>query len=186
VFSLQDILQFEDQQQLEQAFHAYQELYKGQLTDYQIWRHFYFFLWSALDDAPVELLERLGVNTCLRDVFAEGESRFGGQADFHFLAGYTIAILPYEFGPYDEWEQKGKEMLYQATILAPENLIYQLAYLGSLPGSMPPDYSPAYRQVVVEVAPLVVSTFQGKGLLNRYFRQVLYRIDKFQENGSMK
>lgn len=186
LYSLQDILQLEDQQQFEPAFYAYQELYGRQSDDYQVWRHFYFFLWTALDEAPIELLERLEVNTCLRGLFTDGESHFAAQADFQFLAGYTIAILPYEFGPYDEWEQKGKEMLRQATVLAPANLIYQLTYLGSLPGSTASGYSPAYRQVVVEAAPLVVSTFQGNGLLNQYFRQVLYRVDKIPETGSVK
>ena len=147
-------------------------MYEQHPDDYQVWRHFYFLLWSLLDDAPVELLERLGVTACLRVLLTEGESRFTAQADFLFLAGYTIAILPYEFSPFDEWEQKGKEILQQATVLAPENLVYRLAYLGSLPDS------PAYRQAIVDAAPLVVSTFQGNGLLNRYFRNVLYRVGK--------
>lgn len=87
--SLQDILQLEDQQQLEEAFYTYQGLYEQHPDDYQVWRHFYFLLWSLLDDAPVELLERLGVTACLRVLLTEGESRFTAQADFLFLAGYT-------------------------------------------------------------------------------------------------
>ncbi|WBA44385.1 hypothetical protein [Hymenobacter canadensis] len=177
MYSLQDVLQFEEQQ-FEQAFHAYLDLYGQHPTDYQIWRHFYFFLWAALDQAPVELLERLGVTARLRALFTEGESRFTTLAEFQFLAGYTVAILPYEFGPFDEWEQKGKELLHQATVLDPTNLIYHLAYLGSLPSSTLPEYSPAYRQAVVDAAPLVATTFQGNGLLNQYFRQVLCRVDE--------
>lgn len=169
---LSDILQLEDQKQLEQAFYAYQALYKQRPYDYPVWRHFYFLLWSLLDDAPTELVERLDVTASLCVLLTEGESRFATQADFQFLAGYTIAILPYEFGPFDEWEQKGKAMLRHATELAPENPIYRLAFLGSQPAS------PAYRQAVVEAAPVVVSTFQGMGLLNRYFRTVLYRVHK--------
>jgi hypothetical protein len=186
MYSLQAILQLEDQQQLEQAFHAYQELYSGQLDNYQVWRHCYFFLWAVLDEAPRELLERLGINTCLRALFTEGASRFATQADFYFLAGYTVTMLPYEFGPYDEWEQKGKAMLLQATVLAPENLIYRLAYLGSFPGSTASGYSPAYRQAIMEAAPLVVSTFQGNELLNKYFFQVLYRVDRIQDTDSVE
>ncbi|OWP61655.1 hypothetical protein CDA63_18360 [Hymenobacter amundsenii] len=177
MYSLAEILQLEEQQ-LEPAFHAYVDLYGQRPDDYQVWRHFYFFLWDTLDQAPVELLERLEVAARLRALLIEGESRFATRADFHFLAGYTIAILPYEFGPFDEWEQKGKDMLRQATILAPVNPIYQLAYLGSLPGSTASVYSPAYQQAVVDAAPVVAATFQGSGLLNRYFRQVLSRVDK--------
>ncbi|MGY2134280.1 hypothetical protein ACW9KT_18755 [Hymenobacter sp. HD11105] len=178
MYSLLDILQLEDQQPLEHAFYAYQELYGQCPDDYQVWRHFYFFLWVAPEEAPVEILERLGVTARLRVLLTEGESRFATQADFHFLAGYTIAVLPYEFGPFAEWEQKGNEMLLQATLLAPENPIYRLAYLGSFPDS------PAYRQAMLEAAPVVVSAFQGKGLLNHYFRHVLYRVDALEGSGS--
>jgi hypothetical protein len=176
--SLPEILQLEEQQELEPAFHAYVALYVQHPTVYPVWRHFYFFLWAALDEAPGELVERLGVSAYLRKLLGEGESRFATQADFCFLAGYTIAILPYEFGPFEEWERKGKDLLRQATALDPENPLYQLAYLGSLPSSTSSEWSPAYRQAVMDTAPLVGRTFQGDGLLNRYFREVLYRVDR--------
>jgi hypothetical protein len=48
------------------------------------------------------------------------------------------------------------------------------AYLGSLASGD----KQKYRQSEIEAAPQVVETFSGHGALNRYFREILYRLEK--------
>lgn len=142
--------------------------------NYAIWRYFYFFLWIMVDDAPFDLIERLNLQAVMQRVLAEGGTHFSTLADFNFLAGYTITLLPYEFGPWEVWEARGNAMLQQATIMAPTNPIYRLAYSGSLSQLQP--YSLLYQQAAREAAPLIASIFRGSGMLNRYFGQVLDRV----------
>jgi len=65
-------------------------------------------------------------------------------------------------------------MLLKATRLDPENLIYEMVYLGST--STPNARN--YQQIAREAAPKVLEAFNGNGFLNRYFKQVLYRLDR--------
>ncbi|MDI9871902.1 hypothetical protein [Flectobacillus roseus] len=74
----------------------------------------------------------------------------------------------------EEFEKVGNELLLTATKLEPDNIIYKMVYLGSI---LDADQQ-FYRQAVIEAASKVKETFRGIGCLNRYFRQVLYRLDK--------
>jgi hypothetical protein len=53
--SLQDIFQLEDTEQFDKAFDAYSDIYSKDKNDYEIWKHFYFFLWTAIEDAPIRM-----------------------------------------------------------------------------------------------------------------------------------
>ena len=64
-------------------------------------------------------------------------------------------------------------MLHKATKLEQDNLIYRLVYLGSIPNV---DHK-LYRQAEIDSAE-VLKTFDGNGGLNKYFKQILYRLDK--------
>lgn len=74
----------------------------------------------------------------------------------------------------EEFEKVVNELLLTATKLEPDNIIYKMVYLG---GVLDADQQ-FYRQAVNEAASKVKETFCGIGCLNRYFRQVLYRLDK--------
>jgi hypothetical protein len=171
---LQDIFNLEDHEQFVEAFDAYNDLHNQNKNDYQVWRHFYFFLWTAIEDAPSSFHEKVNLRHLLQIMFEEGKKTFPSNADFNFIAGYTVSIFPYEYGMYDDLEKAGKQMLFKAAQLQPDNLIYRLVYLGSLSNVD----RQLYRQAEIDAAPKVLETFSGTGALNKYFRQVLYRLDK--------
>ncbi|KAB7731850.1 hypothetical protein F5984_06395 [Rudanella paleaurantiibacter] len=171
---LQDIFKLEDDEKFEEAFEAYSELYNQNKIDYEVWKHFYFFLWTAIEDAPSSFHDKINLRDLLQIMFDEGKKTFADNADFNFIAGYTVSVFPYEYGNYDDLEKEGKQMLLKAEQLQPENLIYRLVYLGSISNVDPQQY----RQAEIDAAPKVLETFNGTGALNKYFRQVLYRLDK--------
>lgn len=171
---LQYIFELEEKEQFEEAFQAYNRIYSADEGDYDVWKHFYFFLWTAIEDAPSSFHDKINLRHRLQVMYEEGKVRFSDRADFNFVAGYTVSIFPYEYGDYEDLEREGEEMLLKATLLEPNNLIYKLAYLGSLTNVDQNEY----RQAEVETAPIVLETFKGTGLFNKYFRQVLYRLDK--------
>lgn len=107
-------------------------------------------------------------------MFAEGKNSFSDNPDFNFIAGYTVSLLPYEFGDYVELEKEGQQMLLKAIKLEPNNPIYKMVYLGSIPDGD----RQLYRRAVIEAAPKVLDRFGGDGALNKYFKEILYRLDK--------
>ena len=172
--AIQDIFKLEDNKLFDDAFDAYSELYNGDQKNYDVWKHFYFFLWTAIEDTPSSFHEKINLRQLLQAMLDEGKKAFIDNADFNFIAGYTVSIFPYEDGDYDDLEKEGSEMLLQATKLQPDNLIYKMVYLGSISDIDPQQY----RQAEIDAAPKVLETFRGTGTMNKYFRQVLYRSDK--------
>jgi hypothetical protein len=172
--SLQDIFHLEDSGQFEKAFQTYSEIYSKNKNEYEIWKHFYFFLWTAIEDAPSSFNDKIDLRHLLKVMLNEGKQTFCEKADFNFIAGYTVSIFPYEYGEYEDLEKEAQQMLLKATKLEPKNTIYKMVYLGN--SSKPDDQM--YIQSTNEAAPKVLETFSGNGALNKYFREVLYRIDK--------
>lgn len=172
---LQYIFELEEKEKFEEAFQAYSQIYTVDKSNYEVWKHFYFFLWTAIEDAPSSFHDKINLRHRLQVMYEEGKERFTDKADFNFIAGYTVSIFPYEYGDYEDLEKEGEEMLLKATLLAPDNVIYKLAYLGSLTNVDQQEN----RQAEIAAAPEVLKTFDGHGLLNKYFKQVLYRIDKY-------
>ena len=171
---LNDIFKLEDEKRFNEAFAAYIQLYKNDPTDYVVWKHFYFFLWLAIEDAPENFHERVNSRQLMQEMLNDGKKHFSSIADFNFIAGYTVSIFPYEYGDYVELEKGANEMLHIATKLEQDNLIYRLVYLGSIPNVN----HKLYRQAEIDSAPEVLKTFDGNGGLNKYFKQILYRLDK--------
>lgn len=172
--SLEDIFKLEDAEMLDEAFAAYDRLYNQGKNAYDVWKHFYFFLWTAIEDAPSSFHDKINLRHLLQEMFVEGKKTFFKKADFNFIAGYTVSIFPHEYGDYEDLEKEGNAMLLKASQLEPENLIYRLVYLGSIPNVD----KQQYRQAEIDAATKVVETFSGNGTLNKYFRQVLYRLDQ--------
>jgi hypothetical protein len=172
--TLQDIFTLEDAEKFDEAFDAYNDLYGRNKNVYEVWKHFYFFLWTAIEDAPSSFHDKINLRHLLQVMFDEGKKAFADKADFNFIAGYTVSIFPYEYGDYDDLEKEGHAMLFKATQLQPDNLIYRMVYLGSISTFDRQEY----RQAEIDAAPNVLTTFSGIGTLNEYFRQVLYRLDK--------
>jgi len=168
--TLEDILKLEDEADFNAAFAAYNELYEHGPSDFNLWKHYYFFLWAAIEDAPLEFRERVNLGQNLQKMYDEGKTQFRHLSDFKFIAGYTITIFPYEFGNYEDLEKEGKELLRQAHEEEPDNKIYRMVYLGSLE-----TVGEEYSKAEIEAGPVVLNKFSGPGLMNNYFSQVLNR-----------
>ncbi len=106
-------------------------------------------------------------------MYDEGKKRFREQTEFKFIAGWTVSIFPYEYGEYEDLEREGKEFLKQAHQEQPGDKVYKMVFLGSFDSN-----KEDYRQAELEASPVVLNRFQGPGLLNSYFRQVLDRKNK--------
>jgi hypothetical protein len=172
--SFKNIFLLEDSEQFDEAFNSYDNLYNQNKNDYNVWKHFYFFLWTAIEDAPSSFHDKINLRHLLQVMFDEGKKAFADNPDFNFITGYTVSIFPYEYGDYEDLEKEGNELLHKATQLEPDNLIYKMVYLGSVSNVD----QQLYRQAEIDAAPKVLETFNGTGALNKYFKQVLYRLDK--------
>ena len=93
--SLQQILELEDEKKFDEAFDAYNVLYSRN-KEYEVWKHFYFFLWAAIDDAPSDFQNKIGLRQLLQVMLDNGRQAYATHADFNFIAGYTVSIFPYE------------------------------------------------------------------------------------------
>ena len=164
-------MELEDSGDFDQAFEAYNRLYQTSTSEFEIWKHFYFFLWTAIEDASSEFQERINLREKLREMYDDGKELFQNYTEFKFIAGWTVSIFPYEYEGYEDLEREGKELLRQANQEDPDGKIYRMAYLGSFESD-----EQEYKQAVLETSPVVMERFQGPGLLNSYFRQVLNRI----------
>ena len=78
--SLQDILRLEDCERFEEAFDAYNDLCYTNKKDYQVWTHFYFFLWIAIEDAPSGFRAKINLRHLLQEIFDAGKKTFSGLA----------------------------------------------------------------------------------------------------------
>lgn len=168
---IEHILQLEENNKFEKAFDAYQKLYSHQNLDFEIWKHFFFFLWICIEDAPSNFQEKIDLNKELKEKFIDGKNNFSELAEFNFITGYTVSIFPYEFGDFDDLEKESSKMLLKATKIEPKNIIYKMVYLGNLPNKKEKEY----REAVISARPIVHDIFNGIGFLNNYFRQVLVR-----------
>jgi hypothetical protein len=83
--SLQNIFQFEESQQFEEAFEAYSQLYSDANTDYEVWKHFYFFLWIATEDAPEIFAKKINLTKSLEAMLTDGIK--------FFLTGRILILL---------------------------------------------------------------------------------------------
>lgn len=98
-----------------------------------------------------------------------GFNHFGRDSEFLWIYGYMVSLFPYYFGEYEEWEEKGQQMIYEAHQLRPQDSIIKLVYIRGLPSSVVPGIKDL-EQTVNEALPL---RFKGNGELQRYFKEVL-------------
>lgn len=170
---LQNILELENRKEFELAFNSYENLYSKNKTDFEVWKHFYFFIWIIIEDMPNEFIEKINRENRLQKMFVEGKANFKDNAEFNFIVGYTMSIFPYEFGNYEVYEKLSKELITNAINIDSENPIYKMAYFGDLQ-----DTTLEYEELKLKSLPIVLKKYNGVGLLNKYFRQVLNRVKK--------
>lgn len=169
LISLNEILDLEDRELFGEVFDAYDKIYVQNSDDYEVWKHFYFFLWIAIEDAPSSFHQRIDLRSLLQRMFDEGKEKFSELADFNFVAGYTVSIFPYEYGDYETLENEAGKMLFKATKLDSKNVLYKMVYLGHDARGLEKEYEAAKME-----AQKMINIFSGKGMLNGYFRDVLF------------
>ncbi|MCZ8331654.1 MAG: hypothetical protein O9282_10110 [Flavobacterium sp.] len=166
------IIELENSNDFELAFLEYDNLYNQNKSDFEIWKYFYFFLWIIIENMPNDFVEKIKREERLKEMFSDGNSKFSNNPEFNFIVGYTMSIFPYEFGDFDEYEKKAEELLEKARNLDPINPIYKMVCLSSSID----DNSEEYLLASAEAAQIVKEKYNGIGLYNDYFIQVLYRI----------
>ena len=166
------IIELENSNDFELAFLEYDNLYNQNKSVFEIWKYFYFFLWIIIENMPNDFVEKIKREERLKEMFSDGNSKFSNNPEFNFIVGYTMSIFPYEFGDFDEYEKKAEELLEKARNLDPINPIYKMVCLSSSID----DNSEEYLLASAEAAQIVKEKYNGIGLYNDYFIQVLYRI----------
>ena len=170
---LNRIVELEEKKEFDLAFKSYENLYSTNSDDFEVWKHFYFFLWIIIEDMPNEFIEKINRENRLQKMFVEGKANFNDNAEFNFIVGYTMSIFPYEFGNYEVYKKLSKELITNAINIDSENPIYKMAYFGDLQ-----DTPLEYEELKLKSLPIVLKKYNGIGLLNKYFRQVLNRVKK--------
>jgi hypothetical protein len=167
---LNDILKLEDSEEFENAFEAYENLYSKNRLDYEIWEHFYFFLWILIEEMPSNLSDKINLRELLSVMLDDGTRNFSNKAAFNFIAGYTVSIFPFEYGDKENLENIAKQMLRKAVKLDPNNSLFKMVWLASRNRRI------GYKTATIRAAQQILDDHNGIGLKNKYFKEVFYRI----------
>jgi hypothetical protein len=117
---------------------------------------------STINDAEYEYL--------LMEIKDFGFKHFSQDSEFLWVYGYMISLFPYYFGEYEEWEEKGNQMIYKAYKLNSQDPIVKYIYIRSFPSSI----VPGAREIEQVVNKLLPERFKGNGQLQSYFKEVLH------------
>ena len=58
---LDKIFKLEEEEKFDEVFELYHNLYCENKLEYEVWKNFYFFLWTAIEDAPGEFHEKIEI-----------------------------------------------------------------------------------------------------------------------------
>jgi hypothetical protein len=171
--TLKDIFELESNEKYNEAYSLYHKLFSENETDFEMWKYYFFFLWSMIEDVNGQFTKVADLRTELETELKNGLKKYSDLAEFNFIAGYAISIFPYEFGDYEKLEKEGNEMLKKASEMEPNNPIYKMVYLGSK--DLNNKEQSLYEKACVESKLILKAKHSGKGLLNEYFNQVFNR-----------
>ena len=172
---LNEIFELESAEKYNEAYSEYQTLISAHNGDFETWKFYFFFLWSMLEDVNGNFTKGIDLGAELQRELKNGLKKYSDLAEFYFIAGYTVSIFPYEFGDYQKLDEKGRGMLKKAFELEPNNPIYKMVYLGSQEQSG--NKLTEYQIACKESERFVREKYNGNGLLNEYFKQVLIRTE---------
>jgi len=172
---LEKIFILESEEKYNEAFSSYKSLLKLNRLNFEIWKHYFFFLWSMIEDVGnFTIIEDNKLKVELNKELQFGLRNFKNIAEFNFITGYTIHIFPYEFGDYEEFEELGRKLLIKAFELDNQNHLYEMVLLGSI--EKPTELQKSkYENLKPKVRKLILKQNKGKGLLNEYYYDVFIR-----------
>jgi hypothetical protein len=171
--NLKQIFELESAEKYNEAYSEYRNLFSENNANFESWKYYFFFLWSMLEDVNGLFKKDIDLRAELKSELNNGLKKYSELAEFNFIVGYTISIFPYEFGDYEEFEIKGKEMLKKAFELEQSNPIYKMVYLGSK--ILNEKEQSLYKKACDESKLILKTKHSGKGLLNEYYNQVFNR-----------
>ncbi|GEM_PF-693551 len=174
--NLEKIFILESKEKYNEAFISYKSLLNLNPTNFKIWKYYFFFLWSMIEDVNgnFTIIKNENLNIELNKELKLGMEKFKNLAEFNFITGYTISIFPYEFGDYDELEELGQELLCRACELDSENPFYKMVFLGSIENRTKIQQN-EYETLKPRVEKLILEQNSENGLLNKYYRQIFVR-----------
>ena len=175
-YNLENIFKLESEEKYNEAYYQYKSLLKTSPLNFDIWKYYYFFLWSMIEDVSgvFTIFKGEDLRNELKNELDYGLKNFEKIAEFNFLAGYTTSIFPYEYGDYEEMENFGKQLLSKASELESNNVLFKMVFLGSLENPNVKQKN-EYNNLKSKVKKEILEKHYGNGLLNEYFNQVFIR-----------
>lgn len=175
-YNLENIFKLESEKNYNEAYSQYKSLLKTNPINFEIWKYYYFFLWSMIEDVNgfFTTLNNEDLRNELKKELEFGLKNFENIAELNFLAGYTTTIFPYEYGDYDEMEKFGKHLLSKASELEPNNVLFKMVFLGSLEHANV-EQKKEYNNLKSKARKEILEKYVGNGLLNEYYNQVFIR-----------
>ncbi len=169
---LEKIYDLESSENFNEAFHNYQTILKTYPRNFEIWKHYYFFLWSMIEDVEGKFTELKNekLNSELTSQLNFGENNFDNNPEFNFLAGWTLFIFPDQIGSnYEESLRKSSEFLNKALEMEPQNPLFKMiCSKNKIPDN---ELQFLKNKTVLKIQ----NENTGKGLLNEYFREAFAR-----------
>ena len=172
---LEELLKLEDKQDYNKAYYLYLTLLKKNTINFELWKHYFFFLWYMQDTVKGQFTVSIDISKALAIELQRGEKLFKDNSEFNFITGYTISIMPYLFGNCNVYEKKAIKLLEKASHLEPNNPIYKMILLGAQWDFGGQEKS--YNEVCLKSKQIVAQKYNGKGLINNYFSTILNRYE---------
>jgi hypothetical protein len=172
---LEDILELEEKQEYNKAYYIYSPLLNKNSTDFELWKHYFFFLWYMVEVVKGQFTVDIDLHKTLATELKKGQELFKNIPEFNFITGYSISIMPYIFGNCNAYEKKAIELLEKASNLEPNNPIYKMTLLGAqwdFGGQ-----KQSYNEVCLRSKQIIAQKYSGKGLINSYFFTILNRYE---------
>ena len=175
-YNLENIFKLESEEKYNEAYYQYKSLLKTSPLNFDIWKYYYFFLWSMIEDVNgvFTIFKGEDLRNELKNELDYGLKNFEKIAEFNFLAGYTTSIFPYEYRDYKKMENFGKQLLSKASELDSNNVLFKMVFLGSLENPNV-EQKNEYNNLKSKVRIEILEKHYGNGLLNEYFNQVFIR-----------
>ena len=172
MFKFEDIYELENIQQWEEAKNILVTKWLENKSDLKILINLGTLCWYIL--VFWERIENKGLKKdtfqiILEDVTNYSMDNFYDNFEFLWVFGYMITLFPYYFGDYEEYEQKGKEMLSKAHRLNPTDSLITMLFLND-------QNNDEYKTACIYVKTILDERFKENTPLNRYFKNVFNRI----------
>jgi len=194
MLSLEEIQKLEYQpespENWQKIIKAYEERYKNNPKDKETILRYMYVLWILCLEAPIlgyiDFLSAKSSNVPSKDYFDRGKyskilsniyfsswKLFKNDPDYLFIVGYMITFAVFDISKKNnllDYDKAGSSMIKRAYKLQPDNIVYKLAYLGTL------NNNKSYLEFKINNKDTINSEldkyFNNRGLLGDYFYRI--------------